>query len=549
MKRILCGILIALVICGGLAWANRLDLMLYIVKKRSEAGYTISPNREIAWKQGPTKPSDSNKPNIVMIVLDDVGYNDISAFGGGIAGGRIQTPNIDRFVSEGVVFTNSYAGNATCSPSRGMMMTGRYQTTTGYEFTPFPGGMGGSLITIGNSMNNGLPRTLPGLENNMDFNDQGLPGEEVTLAEILQEEGYHTVHIGKWHMGRTNGMAPNDQGFDESLLMHSGMYLPEDHPDVVNARIEFDPIDKFLWARLRYSASFNNASNDDTFEPGGYLTDYWTDESVKVIEANRNRPFFLYLAHWGTHTPLQATRKDYDAVGDLGSHTLQVYAAMMRAIDRSVGRVLKALEDTDQAENTVVVLTSDNGGVGYIGLNDLNAPYRGWKLTFFEGGLKVPGFMRWPAGLPEGVQIDVPMSHIDLMPTLVEAAGAALPADRQIDGLSLLPVARGQAGLPERPIFFHNGINHAVRMGDWKLQVNDLEGGPWLYNLSKDPTEQNNLAPAYPEKVAELHNLIKAHTASGPGALYPYSILAPVAIDKTRAETATPDDEVVYWAN
>ena len=522
--------------------------MLYIVKKRSEAGYTITPNREIAWKQGPTTPSDSNKPNIVMIVLDDVGYNDISAFGGGIAGGRIQTPNIDRFVSEGVVFTNSYAGNATCSPSRGMMMTGRYQTTTGYEFTPFPGGMG-ALITIGNSMNNGLPKTLPGLENNMDFNDQGLPGEEVTLAEILQDEGYHTVHIGKWHMGRTNGMAPNDQGFDESLLMHSGMYLPEDHPDVVNAKIEFDPIDKFLWARLRYSASFNNASNDDTFEPGGYLTDYWTNESVKVIEANRNRPFFLYLAHWGTHTPLQATRKDYDAVGDLGSHILQVYAAMMRAIDRSVGRVLQALEDTDQAENTVVVLTSDNGGVGYIGLNDLNAPYRGWKLTFFEGGLKVPGFIRWPAGLPEGVQIDVPMSHIDIMPTLVEAAGAELPADRQIDGLSLLPVARGQAGLPERPIFFHNGINHAVRMGDWKLQVNDLEGGPWLYNLSKDPTEQNNLAPAYPEKVAELHNLIKAHTASGPGALYPYSILAPVAIDKTRAETVTPDDEVVYWAN
>ena len=145
-------------------------------------------------------------------------------------------------------------------------------------------------------------------------------------------------------MGRTNGMAPNDQGFDESLLMHSGMYLPEEHPDVVNAKIEFDPIDKFLWARLRYSASFNNASNDDTFEPGGYLTDYWTDESVKVIEAYRNRPFFLYLAHWGTHTPLQATRTDYEAVGDLGSHILQVYAAMMRAIDRSVGRILQALE-------------------------------------------------------------------------------------------------------------------------------------------------------------------------------------------------------------
>ena len=141
MRKVFYGILIALIISGGLAWANRVELMLYMVKKKSQAEYTVAPNRKIAWKQGPATPSDSNRPNIVMIVLDDVGYNDISAFGGGIAGGRIQTPNIDRFISEGVVFTNSYAGNATCSPSRGMIMTGRYQTTTGYEFT-FPGGMG-----------------------------------------------------------------------------------------------------------------------------------------------------------------------------------------------------------------------------------------------------------------------------------------------------------------------------------------------------------------------------------------------------------------------
>ncbi|GIR71678.1 MAG: hypothetical protein CM15mP74_29290 [Halieaceae bacterium] len=138
------------------------------------------------------------------------------------------------------------------------------------------------------------------------------------------------------------------------------------------------------------------------FEPGGYLTDYWTDESIKVIKANRNRPFFLYLAHWGIHTPLQATRADYEAVGDIQPHRLRVYAAMTRALDRSVGRVMAALEEEGLADNTIVVFTSDNGGAGYVGLAEVNAPYRGWKITYFEGGIRVPLFVKWPAQIAAG---------------------------------------------------------------------------------------------------------------------------------------------------
>ena len=135
----------------------------------------------------------------------------------------------------------------------------------------------------------------------------------------------------------------------------------------------------------------------DRFKPGGYLTDYWTDESIKVIKANKNRPFFLYLAHWGTHTPLQATREDYEAVGDIKPHRKRVYAAMVRAVDRSVERIMETLEAEGLADNTVVVFTSDNGGAGYIGIDDVNSPYRGWKITMFEGGLRVPMFVKWPA--------------------------------------------------------------------------------------------------------------------------------------------------------
>ena len=295
------------------------------------------------------------------------------------------------FRSDGALFNQAYAGNGTCAPSRAMLMTGRYPTRTGFEFTPTPPGMGRTVSTIGNRLERGA---LPPIDYNRDvgenatpFEDMGLPGKEITIAEILKSKGYHTVHIGKWHMGKNAESRPNAQGFDESLLMENMLYLPENDPRVVNAKLDFDPIDQFLWARGQFANSYNM---EGLFEHGGYLTDYWTDESLKVIEANKNRPFFLYLAHWGVHTPLQATKEDYNAVGDIEPHRLWVYAAMLRALDRSVGRVVQKLEDEGLAEDTIVILTNDNGGAGYIGLPDVNDPYRGWKLTMFEGGISVP---------------------------------------------------------------------------------------------------------------------------------------------------------------
>ena len=246
-------------------------------------------------------------------------------------------------------------------------------------------------------------------------------------------------------------MAPHDQGFAQSLLMASGLFLPEDDPNVVNARLDFDPIDQFLWARLVYANSFNTG-DEDRFEPGGYLTDYWTDESINFIRANKNRPFFLYLAHWGVHTPLQATREDYEAVGDIQPHRLRVYAAMIRALDRSVGRINAALEEAGLAENTIIAFTSDNGGPGYIGLPDVNKPFRGWKISQFEGGIRVPLFIQWPARIAAGTTVEQPVAHIDMTPTLAAAAGAPLPAGVAIDGLDLLPLAAegGAAVGPER---------------------------------------------------------------------------------------------------
>ena len=379
------------------------------------------------------------------------------------------------------------------------------------------------------------------------FAQMGMPPSEITLAELLKQAGYHTVHIGKWHLGRANGMAPEDQGFDESLLMASGLYLPEDDPGVVNSKQDFDAIDIFLWRALRYAASFNGG---ERFEPRGYLTDYYSDEAVKVIEANRDRPFFLYLAHWAPHTPLQAKREDYDALSHIELHRERVYAAMIRALDRGVGRVLEALRRNGLEENTLVLFTSDNGGAHYIGLPEVNQPFRGWKISFFEGGIHVPYFIKWPARVEPGLVYHEPVHHFDLYATAAAAAGVPLPSDRVMDGVDLLPFATAERdGRPHDRLFWRTGHYQVALVDGWKLQVTERPAKTWLFNLNEDPTEQNNLADTEPQRVAALRAALDAHNAQQVESMWPSLIEASITIDKTRAEAEAPDDEYIYWPN
>ncbi|NWG52090.1 MAG: sulfatase [Hydrogenophilaceae bacterium] len=551
LKKILIGVLALAVVIGAVAWFNRHAIILFMAANTGKL--EVAPNQPIAWAQGPAQaaaPVAQRPPNIIFILADDLGMNDISTFGGGVAGGRVRTPNIDRLAAEGALFEQAYAGTATCAPSRAMLMTGRYPSRTGFEFTPTPEGMGRIVSMLGNDTRPDMPRTIfdaRAARATPRFDEQGLPGSEVTIAEMLRAAGYHTVHIGKWHLGSGPEFGPNAQGFDESLLMASGLHLPAGDPRGVEARLDFDPIDRFLWARMQFAASFNEGP---AFEPAAYLADYWTDESLRVIEANRNRPFFLYLAHWGVHTPLQAARADYEAVGDITPHRLRVYAAMVRALDRSVGRILDKLEEEGLSDNTIVVFSSDNGGAGYIGLPDVNAPYRGWKATFFEGGIRVPMFMRWPARIAAGRRIAAPVAHIDVAPTLAAAAGARLPEGVAIDGADLLPLATGESeAAPHEALFWRSGHYRVVRQGDWKLQVSDRPERAWLYNLADDPTEETNLAERYPERVGAMRALIERHQQGARAPLYPYSVELPVAVDHTLAEPFEEGQEYIYWPN
>jgi uncharacterized sulfatase len=536
---------------GGLAWIFRIELLLASIGLLMDLRMPVGPAQAIHWSSGPDpqgRPPGERPPNIVLILADDLGWNDVSFAGGGVAGGSVPTPNIDSIARDGVDFRSGYAANGTCAPSRAAIMSGRYGTRFGFEFTPTPPGMDVMMSLLSQRM---AERSLKPIyrppERRADYDEMGMPASEITLAELLAEADYHTAHIGKWHLGRSQGMAPHEQGFDESLLMASGLYLPEDHPDVVNSKQDFDPIDIFLWAALKFAASWNGGP---AFRPERYLTDYYTDEAVRMIEANKDRPFFLYLAHWAPHTPLQATREDYEALSHIESHRLRVYAAMIRALDRGVGRVLDALREHGLEENTLVLFTSDNGGAHYIGLPEVNRPFRGWKITFFEGGIHVPFFARWPARIPAGSAVDDPVHHFDLFATAAAAAGVPLPADREIDGVDLVPFARGEAtGVPHERLFWRTGHYQVALVDGWKLQVADRPGTTWLFDLANDPTEQTNLADREPERVAALRRALAEHNAEQSEPAWPSTIEAPIPIDKSLAQPLEPDDEYVYWSN
>jgi len=509
----------------------------------------------IDWGHGPEQaevPAGERPPNIILVLTDDMGFNDISLYNGGAADGTLQTPNIDALANQGVRFNNGYSANAVCAPSRASIMTGRYSTRFGFEFTPFPK-IGATIFRWMNELEPTLHQPVlhaDKLETLPDMTELGMPPSEVTLAESLKDAGYYTAHIGKWHLGAVNGMRPEDQGFDDSLYMAGMLYLPEDHLDVVNAKRPEDGIERMVWASARYSAQFNGGAQ---FEPDGFLTDYYTNEAVKMIEANRNRPFFLYLAHWGIHNPLQALRSDYDALAHIEDHTLRVYAAMIRSLDRSVEKITETLAANGLSDNTMIVFTSDNGGAGYIALPDVNKPYRGWKLTHFEGGTHVPFMAKWPAQIKPGQVIDTPVHHIDLLPTITAAAGAA-HTQPQIDGQNLLPAITGNppaadAPLNTRPLFWREGYQQTVRYENWKLIRSDRPAKRWLFDLTSDPTEQVNIAEQNTLRADQLEALLDEHNAGQIEPMWPSVWESAQAIDKHGGQPLAPGDEYIYWPN
>ena len=549
-------VLAALVLAvGGLyAKGGSAEVLLWVVKLFIRQEH--APNREVTWAvpnaPDPTSQSIQGRkpPNIILIVADDLGYNDITLNGGGLAKGTVPTPHINSLAQQGANFETSYSGNATCAPSRAAMMTGRYPTRFGFEFTPTPKQF---MKVIGNYKGpNQLYDAIYHAEREKDlipYETMGLPRSEITMAKMLKGQGYRTLHVGKWHLGDAPEFRSHVHGFDEALSFQHGssLYLPENDPNVVNAQQSFDIIDKFQWAAGSFGMHFNGG---EPFKPKRYVTDYLTDEAEKAIEANRKQPFFLYLAYTAPHTPLQATKEDYEALSHIEDHTLRVYAAMVRNLDRNIGRVLQSLRDKGLDDNTLVIFTSDNGGAHYVGLDGLNKPYRGWKATFFEGGIRVPLLMKWPAGIPQGVKPQMVVNHMDIFSTVAAATGAKLPSDRPIDGVNLLPQLSKPADKgPARALFWRTDTYRVIRKGDWKLQVAQNPRKDWLFNMATDPTEKINLADKEPERLASMKKELEAFNATQVKPSWPSMAEAAIAIDKNLREKMVPGDEYVYYGN
>ncbi len=435
--------------------------------------------------------SAERPPNIVVFLVDDLGATDLGCFGSKF----YETPNVDRLAREGMRFTAAHSACPVCSPTRASILTGRYPQRTGITDYINPKGANQPASWTRNT------RLLPA-----KYSDH-LKLKERTIAEELHDVGYATFFAGKWHLGGT-GFLPTDQGFD----------------------INKGGLD---WGSPKsYYSPYRNPLLSDG-PRGESLTLRLADETCKFIGANRDRPFFAYLSFYSVHLPLQATKEGiakYEAkVAKLPADEQEfgrereskwrlvqkhpTYAAMVEETDRAVGKVLEKLDELKLADNTLVIFTSDNGGLATAeGCPTSNLPLRAGKGWMYEGGIRVPTIVRWPGVARAGTACDTPIISMDYFPTLLEAAGRSMASEKPIDGVSIVSLLHGRSA-QERILYWdypHYGNQggapaSAVRDGKWKLIEWREDGALELYDLDADPSEKHNLAKAEPKIATTLH--------------------------------------------
>ena len=396
--------------------------------------------------------ASTDKPNFIIIFTDDQGYQDVGCFGSP----NINTPNLDRMAAEGMKFTDFYVAASICSPSRAALLTGCYPPRVSITKVLFP------------------------------RDSIGLNPKEVTIADILKAQGYATACVGKWHLGHLRQFLPMQQGFDS----YYGIPYSND------MRIKRG--DKSGPPLMRNEDIIEHPAEQAT------LTQRYTEESIKFITENKNRPFFLYLPHTMPHVPLFVSGKFK------GKSKRGLYGDVIEEIDWSVGRILKTLKELGIDEKTLVLFTSDNGpwlGKKHHGGSAL--PLRDGKFTTYEGGMREPTIMRWPGEIPEGKVCGEVCGTIDLLPTFARLAGAEPPADRVIDGKDIWPLISGRprAKSPHKAFFYYRGNKlEAVRSGRWKLHRKKKTA---LYDLEIDISEKNNLAAGHPKIVKRLTGVME----------------------------------------
>ncbi len=411
---------------------------------------------------GQSGKMEKKTPNFVLIVIDDIGYNDLGIYGNT----KHKTPNIDLLAKEGMVFTDFHANGAVCSPTRAALMTGQYQQRSGVEHA------------IGFTM------------------DEGMPLAKKTVAEYLGEAGYRCGIFGKWHLGHISSFGPNDQGFHKSVASNN---TPDYHSHI--SRV--GELDWYEDHKLK--------------DEPGYLTDLVTKHSVNFIREASDQPFFLFVSHVAAHFPFQGpddpvhrtTGKTWHQTkyGPLPEGEYRrAYKDMIESVDKSIGRIINTLDELELRENTLIFITSDNGAYSWVGSN---YPYRGEKGSLFEGGHRVPAIANWPGRISAGSICSQPVMTMDLAPTFLALAGQGLEDKKySFDGIDVSKTLLNQDSVEKRTLYWHfknpytESYAFAVRDESWKLLVENEN--QFLFNLQLDPTESNNLVNYYPGIVESL---------------------------------------------
>jgi arylsulfatase A-like enzyme len=453
---------------------------------------------------GKTLESAPKKPNIVLIVADDLGYGDISLHGNEL----IQTPNIDAIAKEGVDFTRGYVSASVCAPSRAALLTGQYQQRHGFEFLtdPFenlPRTRISDFERFGNEAN-----FKAWYKPSASIRARGLDPSVKTIANYLKEDGYATAVIGKWHLGAHPRFDPKFFGFDQhyGIVGAGSLYAPLNDSRIIESRHDWDFADFAAWQNMYYYVQENGKQSVPEGKP--YLTDYFTQKAVQYIEENKKNRFFLHLAYTAPHGPFQAQKTYYDKLSHIKDHNKRVYCAMIQNLDDAIGQVKEKLAKEGLLDNTIILFSSDNGGATYTRACN-NQPFYGGKMSDFEGGLVVPFLMQWKGHIKPNTTYANSVSLLDILPTVLAATNSKA-VTAALDGVDLIPFLDGKTAANKHPhdvLYWRTGFLRAIQKDSFKLHINAHDHYKSLHNIVIDPSEKVNLFDKYPEKVQELDAL------------------------------------------
>ncbi len=455
--------------------------------------------------------AQQQSPNVILIVVDDLGFNDLQAYGNT----RIRTPNIDALGNQGVRCTHAYASSPISGPSRAAILTGRYQNRFGCEFMPYDKFDKSFMKDFKKyylsfkKKPEGLKTFSPNIFVRRGKYKTELPKSEIIIAELMKKAGYATGLIGKWNIGSDIKNSPDKYGYDYSYYFAGALtrYIDEpiDTSKYVNMPLPWAFSDIPAWQKRAGATAIreNNKEVKDT----GYLTFSFANKAVEFIDKNKNNPFFLTLTFNAPHDPFQAPKAYYNHIHE-SDPVKKIYYAMIEALDDAMGDVVAALKEHNLYDNTLIIFTSDNGGAAYTRATDNGLC--GGKCTLFDGGLRVPFYIRFPQTmLNQSVVYEHPVSTLDIFSTITSVANVPVPNDRTYDGVNLLPYLQDESSeCPHQCLYWRNGYVKACIIDHWKLYIAKKDKKVFLFDLSNDPKELNNLAELFPEKVKEMEAVI-----------------------------------------